>query len=327
MIEFPEAATTHPAAGAPPTPPQEFDPALARVPAPMADDMPPVTPPAVARGRTVLLASAAALILVAVGLDIADLVARAMAASLWLGVATAGLAALAAGALAVLGVGEALALVRLRRIDALRRVAEQLRAGSGDPRGHLDRVRGLYAGRADLAPALATLAEAVSAGHDDIEIPDLIDRHLLADIDRRAYRLVLTAARDTAAATALTPSATIDALVVLWRNLRLVRQIATLFGGRPGLIGSARLLRRMLAGIAVAGAAETGHHVLVQALGGGLAASLSTRVGQGLVNGLLTARVGLAAMHLCRPQPYQAADRPSLARIRRALAEVPAQVL
>ena len=325
MIEFPDAATTQPAAA--PPPPQEFDPALARIPAPVAEDMPPVTPPAASRGRTVLLASVAALILVAIGLDIADLVARATAASPWLGVATAGLAALAAGALAVLGVGEALALIRLRRIDALRRAAEQLRAGSGDPRGHLERVRRLYAGRVDLAPALATLAEAVSAGHDDIEIPDLIDRHLLADIDRRAYRLVLTAARDTAAATALTPSATLDALVVLWRNLRLVRQIATLFGGRPGLIGSARLLRRMLAGIAVAGAAETGHHVLVQALGGGLAASLSTRVGQGLVNGLLTARVGLAAMHLCRPQPYQAADRPNLARIRRALAEVPSQVL
>ncbi len=45
------------------------------------------------------------------------------------------------------------------------------------------------------------------------------------------------------------------------------REIAALYGARPGYVGSLRLLRRMLANIAVAGVAESAHHVAVEALG------------------------------------------------------------
>ena len=48
---------------------------------------------------------------------------------------------------------------------------------------------------------------------------------------------------------------------------------------------------------------------------------LSRRFGEGVVNGALTARVGLAAMDLCRPLPFVAQERPSTsATISRALA-------
>ena len=39
---------------------------------------------------------------------------------------------------------------------------------------------------------------------------------------------------------------------------------------------------------------------------------LSARLGEGVVNGLLTARIGLAAMDICRPVAFGETKRPKL---------------
>ncbi|MNW13463.1 hypothetical protein D3C71_2114250 [compost metagenome] len=44
-------------------------------------------------------------------------------------------------------------------------------------------------------------------------------------------------------------------------------------------------------------------------LGHGLASKLSARLGEGVINGLMTARIGIAAMDLCRPMPFRALKR------------------
>ena len=49
-----------------------------------------------------------------------------------------------------------------------------------------------------------------------------------------------------------------------------------------------------------------------QVLGHGLAAKLSARLGEGVLNGLLTARLGLAAIEVTRPLPFSALPRPAL---------------
>jgi putative membrane protein len=47
-------------------------------------------------------------------------------------------------------------------------------------------------------------------------------------------------------------------------------------------------------------------------VGHGLAAKLSQRLGEGMLNGLLTARLGLAAIDVTRPLPFAALPRPAL---------------
>ncbi|MCG5242537.1 TIGR01620 family protein [Azospirillum doebereinerae] len=276
-----------------------------------------------------LFGAVAALVLVALGFDTADLLGRAFATSLALGGLVALLIATAGVAAIVLLVNELLSLRRLRRIEAMRVEAERLSIDRRD--GEAARFAGslvaLYAVRPELEPALASARDHVTDAHDDGEIVRLLDREVLAPLDRAAYQRVLRASRDTAVATALSPAAVLDLVVVLWRNLKLVREIAALYGARPGYVGSLRLLRRMLANIAVAGVAESAHHVAVEALGGSLAAAISTRMGQGVINGLLTARVGITAMHLCRPIAFGPDNRPSLNRIRKELLSLPKQVL
>ena len=296
-----------------------------------ADLLPaPATPVRTTRklGRW-LFGALAALVLVALGFDTADLLARAFATSIALGVLVALLAATAGIAAIAMLVTELLSLRRLRRIEELRAEAGRLEVDV--PGGRADRFAGslvaLYADRPELAPALARVRDHVTDAHDEHEVVRLLDREVLSPLDRAAYQRVLRASRDTAVATALSPAALLDFAVVLWRNLKLVREIASLYGARPGYVGSLRLLRRMLANIAVAGVTESAHHVAVEALGGSLAAAISTRMGQGVINGLLTARVGLTAMHLCRPIAFGPDNRPSLNRIRKELLSLPKQVL
>jgi imidazolonepropionase-like amidohydrolase len=44
--------------------------------------------------------------------------------------------------------------------------------------------------------------------------------------------------------------------------------------------------------------------------GGGILSRISRRFGEGVVNGALTARVGVAAIEVCRPLPFRALPRP-----------------
>jgi putative membrane protein len=55
--------------------------------------------------------------------------------------------------------------------------------------------------------------------------------------------------------------------------------------------------------------------VLSQVVGAGLAARLSAKLGEGVLNGVLTARVGLAAVEVCRPMPFLGTAPPSLSAI------------
>lgn len=66
----------------------------------------------------------------------------------------------------------------------------------------------------------------------------------------------------------------------------------------------------MGAHIAITGGMAVGDSLVQQALGHGIAAKLSARLGEGVLNGMLTARVGLSAMAVCRPMPFAAEPAP-----------------
>ena len=52
--------------------------------------------------------------------------------------------------------------------------------------------------------------------------------------------------------------------------------------------------------------------MLHQVLGLGLAARVSAKLGEGVLNGLMTARFGLAALAVCRPLPFVRATPPTV---------------
>ena len=123
-----------------------------------------------------------------------------------------------------------------------------------------------------------------------------------------------------ATVTALVPLALADVIAALTANLRMIRRVAEIYGGRSGFLGSWRLTRAVFAHLVATGAVAVGDDLLEPVLGGTVLAKLSRRFGEGLVNGALAARVGVAAMEVCRPLPFSKSRRPSVRGIvRRAL--------
>jgi putative membrane protein len=99
---------------------------------------------------------------------------------------------------------------------------------------------------------------------------------------------------------------------VLFESTRLVRSIAEAYGTKPGRLGMFRLFRDVIAHLAVTGSIAAGDSLVQQILGHGIASKLSARLGEGVVNGLMTARIGIAAMDLLRPLPFKALRRPGI---------------
>ncbi len=222
-----------------------------------------------------------------------------------------GLTALALAILLVLAAREVLAFSRQGRLDHLR--AEAASAGDlASAKAAVDGVARLYRGRADAAWGLARLDERRAEVMDADALLALAEGEVLGPLDRAALAEVEGAARQVATVTALVPLALADVAVALFANLRMIRRLSEIYGGRSGQLGSLRLLRRVAAAVLGAGAAALGDDLIGSFAGGGVLAKLSRRFGEGVVNGALTARLGLAAMEELRPMPFRAAVRPGV---------------
>ncbi len=97
--------------------------------------------------------------------------------------------------------------------------------------------------------------------------------------------------------------------------LGLMRRLALLYGGRPGTFGLIRLAKHVISHLTITGGMAAGDSLIQQVIGHGLAAKLSARLGEGVLNGMLTARLGIAAIEVTRPLPFEALPRPTLTEV------------
>jgi putative membrane protein len=169
--------------------------------------------------------------------------------------------------------------------------------------------------------ALAAYESRVNDAHDDADRLRLYEQHVLAPVDRAAYRAVLAGGRDIGVVTALSPLGLLDGVFVLWRTAVMLRAVARLYGMAPGPAATLSLLRRCVRNATVAGLADVVSHAALEHVGAGLLAMLSARAGQGAGNALLASRLGLEAIRQCRPLPFVAEEPPRLSRMRKALLE------
>lgn len=290
-----------------------------------AASLPAVMPDAAARrgwrwGK-VFWAGLGGLVTLGFGLSLYGMIEDLFARNLALGFAGVGFAALAALGLVAVTIREARGLARLAAIEHLHRRAAAILASD-------DRDEG----RTLVQDLLATLkdnsrlarARVIMEGHADdiIDGADrirLAERELMAPLDAEARRLVMQAAQRVSIVTAVSPRAAVDMLFVFVSALKLIRQLAYLYGGRPGALGMIGLVRHVISHLAITGGIAASDSLIQQMLGQGFAAKLSERLGEGVLNGLLTARLGLAAIDVTRPLPFNALPRPALTDLARNL--------
>ena len=242
------------------------------------------------------------------------------------------LGGIAVGLIAVIGLGllgvilrEVFALRRMSRITHIRNLAADATANRDirAARKVASFVMKSQRGQPAMAWHIARFQEAEMSVMDADTYLQLVETRLLEPLDEAAVSAVQASSRQVALVTAFIPLTLADLMVALAANLRMIRIVASIYGGHGGVIGNWRLTRRVMAHLVATGAMSVGEDLLEPVIGGGIVSKLSRRFGEGLVNGALSARVGVAAIEVCRPLAFNAKPRPPVRKIvRQALAGV-----
>lgn len=281
----------------------------------------PLPSPRTLRWGSLLISALFGLFVLWAGLSVTDLIEELFRRSQylgWAGVALAGLAGLAALAIIF---REIWGLARLDRIEHVQ--TDAARALNHDDDAAARRViaalKDIYRSRPDAAWGLKTLAQHEADVMDARDRVRIVDRDLVSGFDDEAHRIIARRSRRVTMLTAVTPAAALDILFVAAQNLRMLREIATLYGGRPSVLATMRLARMVIGHLAVTGGLALSDSVIQHVVGKGLIGRLSARFGEGAVNGILTARIGLAARDVCRPIPQAAEAKETLTSLTREL--------
>ncbi|MDM8918001.1 TIGR01620 family protein [Escherichia coli] len=231
----------------------------------------------------------------------------------------------AAGAL-IIGAGVGSVVTEWRRLWRLRQRAHERDEardllhshGTGKGRAFCEKLA-QQAGIDQSHPALQRWYASIHETQNDREVVSLYAHLVQPVLDAQARREISRSAAESTLMIAVSPLALVDMAFIAWRNLRLINRIATLYGIELGYYSRLRLFKLVLLNIAFAGASELVREVGMDWMSQDLAARLSTRAAQGIGAGLLTARLGIKAMELCRPLPWIDDDKPRLGDFRRQL--------
>ncbi len=213
----------------------------------------------------------------------------------------------------------------IQKIRTLRTVSNLQQEGQkiitqnayGNAKSYLNKIALFYSEDLSFRNRLDSFYISINDSHHDREICALFSHKVMHDIDQQAYQIVTKASKETALFVMISQIALLDTILTLWRNVRMIRQIATLYGGKPGFFGSISLTVTVIQNLIYADVSETVADGTAEILGGSVLSVMSTQIAQGLGAGILTARLGIHAMNACRPLPFMKDEQPRLKEIRR----------
>ena len=245
-----------------------------------------------------------------VGIDLAQFVDGAFAHGVGVGVvATVAVAAGAGGALYWLA-AELRGLMRLRSAERLRRLIPSALAGELKP--EIDAAAAILAHDPLLGGAVHSYRAALAPHHTGRDALELFSRFVLAPADQLAQGAIRRAAAQAFAINAISPTVLLDTLLFAARAMHLIREVAEIYGQRPGLAGTVHLLRRLASGAGLVGAVDVVGGVIVQQLGGAVLERLSASAAESAYAAQKMARLGLIAMASCRPIEFRPGEAPWL---------------
>ena len=230
--------------------------------------------------------------------------ARALASS-----ATVAVAAGVGGALYWL-TAELRGLWRLRSAERLRRLIPS--ALAGELKQEIDAAATILARDPLLSEAVGNYRAVLEPHHTGRDALELFSRFVLAPADQLAQAAIRRAAAQAFAINAISPTVLLDTLLFAARAMRLIREIAEIYGQRPGLAGTVHLLRRLASGAGLVGAVDVVGGVIAQQLGGAVLERLSASAAESAYAAQKMARLGLVAMASCRPIEFRPGEMPSL---------------
>ncbi|SES84175.1 YcjF family protein [Thalassotalea agarivorans] len=163
-------------------------------------------------------------------------------------------------------------------------------------------------------------ADVTHEDYDDKELLELYQKMVLVKVDEKAIAEVAKFSSEATVLVALSPIALLDMMIMLWRNLKMIDKIAGLYGLKLGYWSRIKLIRQVFVNMAYAGASELIADFGTEMIGADLLGKLSGRMAQGFGAGMLTARLGIRTILMCRPIPYTH-NKPRLSDVRKAVGQ------
>ena len=154
--------------------------------------------------------------------------------------------------------------------------------------------------------------------YSDEELLQLYSREILSKVDEKALAEVAKFSTEAVVLVALSPIALVDMMLMFWRNLRMIDKIAGLYGLKIGYWSRIKLIKQVFVNMAYAGASELVIDLGADLVGAELLGKLSARMAQGLGAGMLTSRLGIQTIKLCRPIPFEE-NTPKIAHVRKQI--------
>lgn len=257
-----------------------------------------------------------------VGWQAVDSVITAIQSADWLALGWAGFVT----TISMLGIGaigkELFKLRKLRNHFSVQEQSEALLAQDsvGQAKGFCQSLA-KQSGIKTESPSYDRWINSINASHSDGEVLEMYDAMVVAEQDKIATKIVSQHATESAALVAISPLAVADMLLVAWRNFKMIDNLADVYGVELGYWSRLQLFKATLVNMAAAGASELAVDASMDLMSMDLAGRVSARAGQGLGVGILTARLGLKAMALLRPLPWNPERRVRLGAIRKQIVE------
>ncbi len=216
-----------------------------------------------------------------------------------------------------IGVKEWRQLRRLRAVEAAQAVSERL--SQSMQRGEADTFIDKLITNLPKDIDTNSYYRLVHEEHNDAERLMLFESSVLPQVDAKAKKLVHRYASESALLLAASPIAVLDMAIILWRNQKMIAQLANCYGIELGYWSRIKLIRSVITNIIYAGTSEIVTDIGTQLFSLEMSGKISARLAQGLGGGLLTARLGYQTMRLCRPVVFTPDSQPKLSKIHKAL--------
>ena len=246
--------------------------------------------------RPALVVGAIALLILLVGLSVlqlANFVVDQFARAAWLGFVTIAILSPAIAVLAWSFIREWRGYAVLGQIDAVR---------SGLADQDISVVRERAESWLSSIGASEETRRVVNKASDSMTLRELLRAGPLTETHERAKAAGSTAALQILGATAASPWPGFDGVLVVWRSLRLIREIAQLYGHRPGVVGTLALFRRVALDAGAVAATEVAVSSATEALlNSPLAGGLAGQAAGGAVAARRMIRLAHATATTCSP--------------------------
>jgi putative membrane protein len=203
-----------------------------------------------------------------------------------------------------------LALRRVEHDHDLLNEAARLR--SGEMRAAIRHVLAVVPKDHETESAIEAYQRQVQAHHTPAQQVELLSRTVMRPLDMRARAVVRRATGRAFALTAIAPTALIDTVLFAGLTVHMLRGIAACYGHRPTAAATAHLIRRLIFEAGKLAAIDLAGMTIAQHVSGALTERLAADSVHSLYAAQRVARIGLIAMSMCRPVPFQAEEAPNM---------------